>query len=316
MNPATPMKSAVAVCRCENYEPARVRQTIERIFTLLGGPEKFFQRGQKVLIKPNLIVPAPTDQPAQTHPEVIVATARLVRDCDATPIVGDSPAWGNVETCLHVLGAEEPLRKLGAEIVQLNKPVVCKIDGSRVRLSRYALEADVIINLPKFKTHQQLEATFAVKNMFGCVVGKEKPYWHFARGGNKEQFCRLLIAIYKTLSPALNLIDGIVAMQGQGPIHGTPYPLGFLIAGTDPMACEMACCRLIDMDPRGLPIAQTAQKIGFGKTRWEDIEMVGDDFTCFIRGIFCGHNRHRCDFLCRGFSKALPCKFSCLPKTR
>ena len=275
-------KSSVAVCRCEDYEPVRVRREIERCFALLGGAGKFIRPGQKILIKPNLIVPAPMEQPAQTHPEVILAAVRLVKDCGATPMVGDSPAWGDVRVCLNAMGAIEPLEKLGARIVQLNRPVVCNVNGSRVRLSRYALEADAIINLPKFKSHQQLVATFAVKNMFGCVVGKEKPYWHFARGKSERRFCRLLIEIYRTLSPALSLIDGIVAMQGQGPIRGTPYPLGFLIAGVEPIACERVCGRMIGMEAGELPMVRTAEKMGFGRSRWEEIEVVGDDFGPFI----------------------------------
>jgi uncharacterized protein (DUF362 family) len=279
-------KSVVAVCRCPDYEPVRVREAVERCLGLLGGAEKFIGPGRKILIKPNLIVPAPTEQPAQTHREVIIAMAQAVKDRGATPMVGDSPAWGNIRGCLAAMGAIEPLEKMGVEIVQLNRPVVCHIDGARVRLSRYALEADAIINLPKFKAHQQLVATFAVKNMFGCVVGKEKPYWHFARGKSERRFCRLLIEIYRRLSPALNLIDGVVAMQGQGPIRGQPYPLGFLIAGTEPIACEVVCGRLIGIEAGELPMVRTAEKMGFGQSQWSEIEIAGDDFGPFVRKDF------------------------------
>jgi uncharacterized protein (DUF362 family) len=139
-----------------------------------------------------------------------------------------------------------------------------------------ALEADKIINMPKLKSHQQLTATFAVKNMFGCVCGKEKAYWHFARGKEPEKFCKLLIGIYKLLNPVLNIIDGVVTMEGPGPIRGNPKPLGYLVSGIDPIACERICCDLIQLDPEALPILQTAKKMGFGCGDRDRIQVVGD----------------------------------------
>ena len=177
-----------------------------------------------------------------------------------------------------MLGLEEPLKKLDVPVRQLDKPVKCKIAGVDVGISSVALDADVIINLPKFKTHQQLVATFAVKNMFGCVSGKWKAYWHFAKGGRAKKFCTLLIEIYKHLSPALTIIDAVIAMDGPGPIRGRARPLGWLIGGTDPMACEIVCSKLINLDCDQLPIVKTAKQIGFGVVNDKEIEIVGDEF--------------------------------------
>jgi uncharacterized protein (DUF362 family) len=160
----------------------------------------------------------------------------------------------------------------------LNKPVRITIEGSSVGISRAALEADAIINLPKLKAHQQLGATFAFKNMYGCVAGKEKAFWHFAKGGSYETFCRMLVGVYSHLAPTLNLIDGIVAMEGQGPISGTPKPVGVLVAGSDAASCERVCCRLVGFDPAALPILQTAAAMGFGCHDDEAIDILGDDW--------------------------------------
>jgi uncharacterized protein (DUF362 family) len=192
--------------------------------------------------------------------------------------VGDSPAWGDVFKCVNVLGLDEPLRKLGVPVRQLGKLVKRQIAGVDVGISSAALDADKIINLPKFKTHQQLVATFAVKNMFGCVSGKWKAYWHFAKGGNEKKFCRLLIEIYKLLNPALTIIDGVIAMDGPGPINGRARPLGWLIGGTEPVACEIVCSKLINLDCDRLPIVRTAKQIGFGCSIFDDIEIAGDQF--------------------------------------
>lgn len=282
MEPSKKYQHTVALQRCKSYDPQEVYSAIVRQLELLGGVECFIKSGQRVLIKPNLIVPRPPQVPAQTHPEVIYAMARIVKEASGFPVVGDSPAWSATAGCLKALGIDERLNELGAEIVNLNHPVRTQIAGVSVGISRVALEADAIINLPKLKAHQQLGATFAFKNMYGCVAGlagKEKAYWHFARGKEVESFCRMIIGIYQKLSPVLNIIDGIVAMEGQGPINGDPRDVGYLIAGTDPAACERVCCDLVGFDAGDLPLLATAEKMGVGIPTDEPINIVGDALT-------------------------------------
>jgi uncharacterized protein (DUF362 family) len=273
---------AVAVKSCVDYDPAAVREAIEAQFRLLGGVDRFVQRGARVLIKPNLIVPKPPEVPAQTHPEVIFAVAAIVKAAGAMPLVGDSPAWSNTRGCLRALGIEERLEQLGAEIVNLDRPVRMRIENTPVGISRPALEADAIINVPKLKAHQQLGATFAFKNMYGCVCGlggKEKAYWHFARGKEYEPFCRMIVGIYQRLAPVLTIIDGIVGMEGQGPINGRPRQVGYLVAGSDPAACERVCCEMVGFEPRDLPLLVTADKMGVGCGLDEPVTVLGDAFT-------------------------------------
>ena len=274
-----PEKPVVAIQQCKSYDPQEVYSAISRQFELLGGVECFIKPAQRVLIKPNLIIPRGPEIPAQTHPEVIYAIAKIVKEAKAVPMVGDSPAWSTTAGCLKVLGIDGRLRALGAEIVNLNNPVRMNIEGANVGISRVALEADVIINLPKLKAHQQLGATFAFKNMYGCIcglAGKEKAWWHFARGKEYAPFCRMIVGIYYKLNPVLTIIDGIVGMEGQGPINGDPREVGYLIAGTDPAACERVCCDLVGFDPNNLPLLTTAETMGFGCGREALIEVVGD----------------------------------------
>ncbi len=269
----------VALIHCENYEPARVSQALRRQLDLLGGMGTFVKAGDSVLIKPNFIAPRSHHRSAaQTHPAVIIEVARLLKDCGARPFVADSPAWTDTTTCARVLELNEPLRKLGVPIRQLDRPKKCRLarGGPRVGISSVALDADAIVNVPKFKAHQQLTATFAVKNLFGCVSGKHKALWHFRKGDNPSEFCRMLIGIYERLAPVLTIIDGIVAMEGQGPIRGPSRSLGWLIAGTEPIACELTCCSLIGLSPDAVPIIRTAREIGFGCMDSSQIEVVGD----------------------------------------
>ena len=272
----------VAVTRCSDYQADKIAEAVERQFSLLGGLERFISKGDTVLLKPNFIVACPQSQAAVTDPAVILAVAKLVKDFGGRPFVGDSPAWSNMAKCVSDLELEEPLKKLGVPFQQLNKIKRYKIAGARVGISRVAMEADKIINLPKFKAHQQLVATFAVKNMFGAVCGKEKVFWHFAKGKSHDNFCRMLIGIYQLLNPVLTIVDGVVAMEGMGPISGSPKPLGFLVGSADPVACEAICCELIDFKLDELPIIQTAKRIGFGCSDMSRIKVVGDDYSDFV----------------------------------
>ncbi len=272
----------VCVIRCADYKEQLVRSSLEKTLDMLGGIDKFISRTDKVLLKPNFIAPKPAQNATQTHPVIILELARLLKDYGAKPFVADSPAWGNVQACTDVLGLTAALDKINVPIKHLNKPKRCKIAGSWVGISRVALEADKIINLPKFKTHQQMTATFAVKNMYGCVTGKEKAFWHFARGQTHARFSEMLIGIYQRINPVFNIIDGILAMEGPGPINGTPRQLGFLIAGTEPISCETICAELINFRPEEIPIIRTARKLGFGCSQRDKIEVVGDDYRPYI----------------------------------
>ena len=295
----TMTNTAVTVIRCEDYENKKVSDALIRQFEFLGGLDKFVSHGDSVLLKPNFIAAKSRRCATQTDPAVILETAKLIKDFGAKPFIGDSPAWGDISNNIKKLKLDGPLQKLGVPVKQLNKPKKCHIgsDGTVVGLSSVAMEADTIINLPKFKSHQQLVATFAVKNMFGCVSGKKKAYWHFAKGDSEAEFCRLLIGIYEYLSPSLTIIDGITAMDGPGPINGRARPLGYLVAGSDPIACETICGKLINLKPEDLPIVRTARQIGFGCSDIEKITILGDNFE---------------DNICADFEPArlIPIKFS------
>ena len=272
--------ATVVLTRCSDYSMPKIAEAIATQFKLLGGLEKFVRPGDAVLLKPNFIAPKSRHHATQTDPAIILATAELLKDFGAKPFVGDSPAWGNVFACVKAIKLDGPLKKLAVPVRQLDKPNWCRTGAGnpKVGISSVALDADVIINLPKFKTHQQLVATFAVKNMFGCVSGKRKALWHFRKGKKADDFCKLLILIYQFLNPALTIIDAVTVMDGPGPIRGRARPLGWLIGGTDPIACETICCKLVNISPDDLPIIKTARRMGFGCSDPDKIEIIGDDF--------------------------------------
>jgi uncharacterized protein (DUF362 family) len=276
---------SVALTPCSTYDLDVVEQAITRQITALGGLESLVKPGDRVLIKPNFIAPRPADQAVQTHTSVILATSRLLKDYGARPFVGDSPAWGGVQACARAQGLDAPLKHLGIDLIQLDSPRSTAIGSghTRVGISAHALDADAIFNLPKLKAHQQMVVTFAVKNMFGCVSGKQKPYWHFSKGASMARFARFLMRIYAAIPPVLNLVDGIAAMDQTGPINGRPRALHWLIAGPDPIAVERACARLVGLPSETLPTIKAAEELQFGCPSDDQVHMVDtpwSDVTC------------------------------------
>ncbi len=249
------------ITQCTEYHEPTVRQAIQDHLEQIPNLSQRIKSGDRVLIKPNFIAPKGLEKPTQTHPSIILSMARLLKEYGAHPLVGDSPAWGSAHQCAKALGLLDPLQKIGVPLITLHRGRLCKIGSSsrRVLMSIDALEADAVMNLPKFKAHQQLTATLAVKNMFGCVVGKQKPYWHYAQGRNLQEFGHFLLDICQKIDPMFTLIDAVVAMQGQGPINGDPYPMGLLISGTDPLACEATCVSLLQQPSELFPILQAAK---------------------------------------------------------
>jgi uncharacterized protein (DUF362 family) len=270
-------KATVALIRCPDYEPDRVQAALRESLDALGGLGKFVKKGEKVLIKPNLISPLPREKAGQTDPEMIVQLAIMLKELGAKPFVGDSPAWGRITDCIGILGIGERLKWLGVPVVELGKPKAMWVrpSGAKVGISRIALEADKIINLPKLKGHGQMGATIAVKNMFGCVSGKAKAMWHFRRGGDERTFSELLLGVYNATTPVLNIVDGIVAMEGRGPMNGQPRKLGIIVASENAFACEMVCAEIIGIAVKDLPILRTAVEMKMADFSLEEIAIKG-----------------------------------------
>lgn len=244
------------------YHYETLKPLVFEIMEILGGEK--IKEHQQVLIKPNLLTTAKPDDAVLTHCLVVKAVAEYVLSKGAIPQVSDSPALGAFQKILQESGLKDVLPGM---------PVICKeFRESRsvdigapfgaVELARDAVEAELIINLPKLKTHGQMLLTLGVKNMFGCVVGFSKSEWHLRMGANRAMFARLLVQIYQRLKPAFTIIDGILAMEGEGPgKRGKPRQLGLLIAGDDALTVDAAVCRMFGLEPDRLPTLKAAREM-------------------------------------------------------
>lgn len=266
--------STVFAAGCPRYEPGPVREALERSFAAHG----FLPPGSpatRVLVKPNLLRPAHSGRAVTTHPAVLVETVRILRERGHEVSVGDSPGVGNARANLAVMGCLREIEATGARVCRLGHPVRVLLPGGRVLpVSRTVLEAEVLLNLPKWKTHVQVGLTGAVKNLFGCVPGPRKALQHIAYGHREREFVAMLVGLAAFLRPSLTVVDGIVAMEGDGPGGGAPKPVGFLFSGKDPISLDRVLATLMGFPDLGL--FQVAKDLGIGESDPARIPVAGD----------------------------------------
>ncbi|MCK4850152.1 MAG: DUF362 domain-containing protein [Phycisphaerae bacterium] len=279
------MAAKVALAKCEDYQQKNLHASITKLLELLGGWEEFVQRGERVLIKPNFIAPRTPEVPAQTDGRLVAEIARQLKQIGAEVLIGDSTAWGSVRNNAALSGLDQPtLDALGVRLVKFNRPCRVTIQTpagpKKVSIDRTVLEADKIISVPKLKTHQQLFLTGALKNPFGAIVGKRKAWWHF-RYGRPETFTDMIVGVYRKVRPVLNILDAVVAMEGQGPVRGSPRKLGLLLASADAAAVDRVACELVAAPSAQVPMLAAAQRAAVGATKMAEIELLGQDLQEF-----------------------------------
>lgn len=240
---------------CADYEKEKVLAAMRDLLEPWGGMKAFVSPGERVLLKPNLLMGKEPDKTVTTHPAVVWAAACLVKEAGGRPMIGDSPSLGSYKAVAEKTGMAGICRELEIPLVEFKNPREMTEGKTfrRIALAREALEADAIINLPKLKTHGMMTLTLAVKNLFGCVVGAEKAQWHLMAGVDKAAFAQMLLDISHILKPRLNIVDGIWAMEGNGPSSGDKKFLGILGAGGDAHALDYLIAQHLSVSPAYIP---------------------------------------------------------------
>ncbi len=274
------LKTPVSLVRCPSYDSKTVESGVDAALSLLGGLEIFARRGDRVLVKPNLLSGLPPEAAATTHPAVVGAVLARLNDLGAKAVVSDSPAFGWVAKVAEGCGVAEVARRYGAEIVELERPVSVASVRPEVRKTfvtdRAILEADLVINLPKLKAHRQLGFTGAIKNLYGCMPGKRKAYFHMERGNRDMDFARLIASFAYTVAPRLHLADAVVTMERDGPMGGDPRPLGALVASTDAAAVDAVLAGLISPPKEDQLLLRACGELGLGSPDLAEIEVRGE----------------------------------------
>lgn len=270
----------VSFVRCQTYDSPELESSIKRAVDLLGGMSRFVKPGQRVLLKPNLLSAREPQKRVTTDPAMVGAVARLVLEAGGSPFIGDSPGLDPFGRVAAKTGMADVARDLGIELLELGDSVPVPVPGGslfkRLEISRRALESDVVINLPKLKTHTQMLLTLGVKNLFGTVVAQRKAEWHYMTGLDRQVFASLHLDIYQTLKPALTILDGVWAMEGHGPGNGSPIHLGLVAAAEDAVALDCRVCHLLGAPLQGFPLYREARARGIGETDIPRIRCLGD----------------------------------------
>ena len=277
------MSFDVSIQKCAGYSNEETYHAVKNSIDLLGGIEQFVQKGERILLKPNMLASKPTDKAVTTHPAVVRAVALLVKEAGGIPFVGDSPAIGGAAKVAGKCGIREVCQELSMELVDLKTPV--DVDNSespvfkRLELAKEALTADGIINIPKLKTHAQMYLTMGVKNLFGCVPGKKKVQWHFTAGVDTDFFAEMLIEVYRNLSPRLNVLDAVVSMEGNGPASGDPINTGFVAASANAVRMDRVVAEVVGAKVADIPVLKKAGDIDPDSVKLDNIKILGEQIN-------------------------------------
>ncbi len=268
------MRKSKVVIRQASYDYRTLRPIIFEIAdTFCRG---LIRPGSRVVIKPNLLAPAPPDKAIVTHPLVVRAVAEYAVQKGGRVQISDSPAMGSFERVLNESGLRDALKGLDVEFKEFKKSVEIDVGEPfrRIDMARDAMDADILINLPKLKTHTQMLMTMGVKNLFGCIVGLRKPEWHLRTGVNRELFASLLVKIHNAVRPAVTIIDGILSMEGEGPgKSGIPRNLGIIAGSNDAIAMDITICRMLGIEPYSVFTIKAANQMGHTN---DAIEVIGE----------------------------------------
>lgn len=252
---------AEVIIRNASYQYEQLKELVFEMMERLGGDK--IKPGLRVLIKPNMLCLARPEDAILTHSNLIRAAAEYVLQKGAKLKISDSPAIGSFEKILKRNGTVAALQGLDVACAPFKEVLEVDIGKpyGRIEIARDALEADIIINLPKLKTHSQMLLTLATKNMFGCIVGFKKSQWHMRAGVDTVAFARLLVAIHQAVKPTVSILDGILALEGEGPgKRGRPRKIGVLVGSNDSFALDVTVCKMLGVPYTSMPMLKVAEE--------------------------------------------------------
>ena len=274
----------VSVVRCEDYEEPQVMSALRSVLEPLGGIERYVRQGTRVALKPNLLMKKDPSRAVTTHPSLIKALSLLIKEAGGSAAIMDGPGSLYSERALRGIYGSTGMQAVAEETgAELNYDLAAfKIDNPggkyirRLTVIKPLVDRDIIINVPKMKSHGQMVFTGAVKNMFGAIPGLMKMEYHI-RMPDYCHFADTLIDIFLSVKPALNIMDAVVAMDGEGPSAGNPKKVGFILASENAFALDMAIMALVGVKPDEVPVLRCAIERGLCPHDVRDMVLKGAD---------------------------------------
>jgi uncharacterized protein (DUF362 family)/NAD-dependent dihydropyrimidine dehydrogenase PreA subunit len=278
------MDNRISVRRCNEYDLQKVYDLIAEIYERTGGPDV---KGKRVLLKPNILSDNDPSRSVSTHPVVLEAMIRFMQAGGATVMVGDSPAVHRKSFRAEKSGIAKVCDATGALWIDfLVNPVEKRVNNRNIRIARIAEETDLIISLPKFKTHELMYFTGAIKNTLGLVPGFSKAMQHGIYR-DRNGFGEFLVDLCEVVTPDYFLMDGIVGMEGPGPgPKGVPVATGVLLGSSNPLAVDIIASTIAGYNPIVIPTNRTA----LFRKKWlnsqEEIIYDGPDIKTLVKEDF------------------------------
>ena len=275
------VKSKVVLLPCRKYDEEKIHMLLKQGLDFLGGVETLIPKDAKILLKPNLLKKAEVEKAVITHPVVVGAFAGILRENGYENIVlADSCGHGTTQAVIRGTGMDTYLEKYHIPAVDYSEGVKTAypqgVQAKEFILPKELLEQDCVISLSKMKTHALERITGAVKNSYGFVYGFHKAKGH-TQYPSADSFARMLIDLNKCVAPKLYVMDGIVAMEGNGPGSGDPVPMNVLLMSTDPVALDSVFSRLVYLKPEMVPTNYHGEKMGLGTWKEEEITLLTPD---------------------------------------
>ncbi|SEP14098.1 DUF362 domain-containing protein [Propionispora vibrioides] len=255
----------VAAVKADSYDPQIVGQAITDLLAHLGGMSQFIQPGDRVLVKPNMLEAVEKGLCVTTHPEVVRAVIRSVKEAGAIPVVGDSPGVGNLRKVAEKCGIWQVCQEEGVLLIPFEETAEVTLPEGillkKLKVASVITEVDKVISLAKMKTHSFMGVTGAVKNLFGLFVGTDKAQFHL-RMKHRADFARMLVDLYRAIKPVLSIVDGITGMEGAGPRNGQAIRSGVLLAGSCGFSVDLIMADIMGFDAEQMPVSQAALAAG------------------------------------------------------
>lgn len=280
------MSGTVCALKVQSYSYEQVQAAVDRQFEMLE-LDQLISPGMKVVIKPNLLMKRTPEEATTTHPTLVAAIAQhLLKLGAGSVMVAESPGGlynkSQLTGIYQATGMTAYGERYGFSLnedfsyteVSFPQGENCKAFNIITPL----VEADLVISVAKLKTHGMTGLSGAVKNMFGSVPGLQKPELHY-RFPDKMQFCNMLIDLWECVHPAITFVDGIEAMEGNGPSGGNGRKVERIFCSTDPYALDLVLAYLIDMPLSQIPVLQNAIRRGLCPDQVSQVTLIGDEVT-------------------------------------
>ncbi|MBF0450314.1 MAG: DUF362 domain-containing protein [Candidatus Magnetomorum sp.] len=276
----------VSLIACSSYDDPDLKDKILKSLIDIDFDLQLF-KGMRVGIKPNLLIPTDPERAIITHPVFFQNVVQIIKEHEGIPVLVENPAVHGLSTVLKKTPYGEIVQALNVGVPDMAPTQLVPYDDAhqfkRIEISKAFFDVDMIINLPKLKTHGLTVLTGALKNLFGVIPGLKKSRMHL-KAPSRDDFSNFMMDLYGALlygfdppKPLLHIMDGIIGMEGEGPgLSGTPVPIGVIISSRDPLAVDWTATQVLNVPWEDIPTLTAGFQRPYCISSPDDIHIIGE----------------------------------------